>query len=100
MSDSRRLRRFSRLPSDMEGDATPRGEASPMQYVGSPPVDNSHLETAALQLRMMSRPKNTQLAYDKKVNEYYRFCDHVLPNDQFRYSLKYENVYRFFSISA
>ena len=61
-----------------------------------PPPDNTHLELAAIELQSNARPPNTRLAYDKRVQEYYAYCDHCYPHDQFRYTLKYEYVYPFF----
>ena len=56
---------------------------------------NSQLETAILQMREQSRPANTAKAIDPKIEEYFQFCDELYPQDQYRYSLDYEKVYRF-----
>ena len=56
---------------------------------------NSRLEATVLKLRQSERPKNTLLAIDTKILEYFQFCEYAFPHQRYREVLSYEKVYRF-----
>ena len=56
---------------------------------------NSRLEVATLELRDGMKPTNTSKTMEPKIEEFFQFCERVYPNDQHKYNLDYEKVYRF-----
>jgi Centromere DNA-binding protein complex CBF3 subunit, domain 2 len=56
---------------------------------------NSILEQTVLEMGDSIRPGNTTRAFEPKTEEYFQFCQHLYPNDPYKFNLSYDKVYRF-----